>query len=161
MNYKDFEKKVIRENSLAGIANLFIKSNDTCWHIDRHVFDIVIYPISDIDVKYAACMVGVRLMIKWSEERSQIQNDNLIISIPLLIVDDDWLNDIERITPPHVYICLAKKKDSFYPAVEVPDEIVTTTGDLVLDNILCKSDIIVRKLKATDLQNGALYCFLG
>jgi hypothetical protein len=149
----NLEKNVLehRDNDLAYIVKSFLISNEECWHIDRHVIQIEDYPLISysISIMIPVCQVALSLLKKWKDQRDVLINEvQCNISIPYLIIDDEWLKAYDNATPPHVYICLGKK-NSCIPVKHELAAKVEKTDNRELNQILPGNNYILKRLPAT------------
>lgn len=96
--------------SLLSIARVVKETAGDSWHIDRHVLEV------DEEARVVdAILAAVALARAWMKEREGI--GDLVVSVPYVIVDSEWVHRREPRTPPHVYVSMARSKDSFEPVV--------------------------------------------
>jgi hypothetical protein len=126
---------VIRENELEDEVRHFRSSDKDAWYIDRHVLGVGSYGAAEMH--QTACVAAVALAKKWLEDRTRLIAADLLISKPLVIIDDDWIKGDPDSAPPHVWICMAKNAAAFSP-MDPTDRTVrmTTSGQPMVDAVL-------------------------
>lgn len=114
MRYIHVRNRLLRENDLCEQVRAFEQSADPVWHFRRHVLPPKFDPRP---IKPGKTRIGVRLgfdLLKaWDEDCRSITS--IHISVPLLIVDTEWLFGVPNAAPPEVYMCLAKDSSAFRP----------------------------------------------
>jgi hypothetical protein len=117
MRTEDWIKAVLSDNQLAQVAEDFKVTGEPCWHLDRHVIDTFLrLPVlSDASIAVAGCLAGIALLRAWEEERKRVLSTRVLISSPVLIIDDEWIKQESNAPPPHVYVCLAMMEKNLEP----------------------------------------------
>jgi hypothetical protein len=96
------------DNDLANMVRAFLDSGDPYWHIDRHVTDDEEARRPSPELVQAGCAVALLLGKAWAKDREAVRSPDVLISQPVVIIDDECLQGTENSPPPHVYICLAR-----------------------------------------------------
>jgi hypothetical protein len=126
---------VIRENELEDDVRDFRSSDKDAWYVDRHVLDVGSY--GSAAIHEVACAAAVELAKKWFQDRARLIAPDLLISKPVVIIDDDWINGDPDSAPPHVWICMAKNADAFSPMDPTAGTVqMTTSGQPMVDALL-------------------------
>jgi hypothetical protein len=110
MKLFDYIANVLSENSLQSIAKYLLKSDDEAYYADSHV-DVPPQGLGP----YAACCAGLELLRKWHQDVSSIELSGLFASTPMLVVEQEWLDELPNPPPPHVLIILAKNISGLPP----------------------------------------------
>ncbi len=151
MEYSELEKEILEDNdnSLSQIVESFFESDDECWYIDRHVIQMGDSRLSSLTISfiYIACQAALVLLKTWNAQRLDWKGRPCCISVPLLIIDDEWLAACETAPPPHVYMCIAKSESSYKPVKHKHAKKVDKTENKELDKIL-KGNIRIYRLPA-------------
>jgi hypothetical protein len=143
-----WERKALDANDPRELVDGLHAQSADVLHYDRHVLDVFEGPQPDLlqeDVRVRFCTIGLRLLRRWSEWRRR-PKDGLLVSEPVLIIDDEWLIGADNPAPPHVYICLATEARSFQPVEHERAESRESTGHVRLDAIL-PEDAILRRIE--------------
>lgn len=102
-------------NWLTTIVEEFLHSERPCWHIDRHVVDI----LEDGELRpcttEAANAAALALARRWSADRSGLRPPPFVAD-PVVIIDDAWLDRASGAPPPSVYTCIARSEDGLRPS---------------------------------------------
>jgi hypothetical protein len=106
-------QRVLESNSLHNEVEMLRNSGESCVHIDRHVE--LPKPHESRDVAQITCLAGIRLLMQWRTEREELLSSGVQISAPVLVLDDEWMNQLTDAPPPHVCITIAKEAKSFAP----------------------------------------------
>jgi hypothetical protein len=112
MSLQDYIKSVCAANSLEETALHFLQTSDPVYHADRHVAE----PPQGLGVE-AACSAGLALLANWTREASAVERLGLVASKPLLVVDQEWLDELPDAPPPHVLVTLARCSTDLPPEV--------------------------------------------
>lgn len=131
--YEAFKSKTLKENRLIDTLNLFETDKEKAWHIQRHSLESYIHasPVSGVSFKDLGILLGIEILKEWTETAKS--EDRFILSQPILIIEDEWLNNTgPHSAPPVIYICMARDKESFEQATfgDVIDEIPNLSADV-------------------------------
>jgi hypothetical protein len=123
-------------NDLTHLVLAFMNSDDSGWHIDRHVIDVVRERgrATPSEIR-EACEAAVALAARWAERSIALRGPDCLISAPVALIDDEWLEGRENAPPPHVYLCLARDADSFQPVWRAARLNVDTSGNAIVDSL--------------------------
>jgi hypothetical protein len=139
------------EFDLDAVVARFVASGARVWHVDRHVVEV------DADVPVAeresACGAAIELATRWMRARRALRND-ILVSVPYAIVDDEWILRAPAATPPHVYVCIARDAEAFAP-VEHVGRTDRYSGIAALDRWLVEGTHVVRVEGAYTGEPGA------
>lgn len=100
-------------NCLLLVVDDFLLSEQSCLHIDRHIVDVLEDDMS-LEFRIAACAATLALADRWRREREG--TEGVVMSNPVVIIDDSWIRGDSSPPPPHVYICIARSPAFFEPA---------------------------------------------
>jgi hypothetical protein len=126
---------VIRQNELEDDVRHFRSSDKDAWYVDRHVLGVGSY--GSAEIHEAACVAAVELAKRWLEDRARLIAPDLLISKPVVIIDDDWIKGDPDSAPPHVWICMAKDADAFSPMDPTDGSVrMTSSGQPMVDAVL-------------------------
>jgi|688.fasta_scaffold418830_2 hypothetical protein len=103
MELINYIRKVVEANSLQRIANYLLESSDSAYHADSHVDA----PPQGLGVE-AACSAGLALLREWTQEAAFLGPFGLVATPPLLVIDQEWLDELPDAPHPHVLVTLAK-----------------------------------------------------
>jgi len=106
----DYIKGVCDQNRLIDIADWLIRSDDEVYYADTHVSP----PPEGLPIT-AAVEAGLALLVQWVDELGLVQQRGLATSNPMLVVDNEWLENLAEAPPPHVTITLAKRRELIVP----------------------------------------------
>lgn len=103
MELIDYILDVGEANSLKKIADYLLRSSDAVYYADSHVAK----PPPQLGMT-AACSAGLALLLNWTRETAALGPLGLAASQPLLVIDQEWLDELPDALPPHVLVTLAK-----------------------------------------------------
>jgi hypothetical protein len=152
-----WERRALEVNEPRDLVDGLHAQSADVLHYDRHVLDVFEGPQPDLrqeDVRVRFCEIGLRLLRRWSEWRRR-EGHGLLVSEPVLIIDDEWLIGADHPAPPHVYICLATEARSFQAVEHEYAESRASTGNARLDAILPAAAILRRIEGAFEDEPGA------
>jgi hypothetical protein len=142
------------ENDLADILRAFQDSDDSVWHIDRHVLNVDEGFAAEFEARLGACAAGLGLMRRWGWVVSAKSASDLIVSTPYLVIDDEWLEGRRHAPSPHVYICLSKGEEGLAVEHEADHGTSMTLPSPVAD-LLMEGEAFYRISGPFDDQPGA------
>lgn len=104
MDYKSWAVTKLKDNSLHEVIESFQISMDKVWYIDRHVIDISEkIPVFDgTDIVEATCYAGFQLLQNWDDTVKSLPDNKILVSRPILYIDQEWLDEDDNAPPPHV-----------------------------------------------------------
>lgn len=143
------------DNNLEEMVRAFAASGEPCWHIDRHVFGVLDARPVSTDRRRTACAVALALTRKWIEQWNTLASSGLLLSRPVVIVDDDWIAGVPRASPPHVYFCISRNEMSFEPVQRGVTTERASSGNSILDSLLSGHVRLLRLEGAFEGEPGA------
>jgi hypothetical protein len=138
MTEAEYIAYVCRDNSLPAMLDWLIQSDEEeAYYADRHVA----VPPANLP-KRAACSAGFALLEKWHNGVGGANDRGIFAEGPILMIDQEWLDEKQNAPPPHVVLHLAKVKGRLTP--------IDTSGHLV-DHSTCPfqvalSNVAIRRL---------------
>lgn len=145
------------ENDLRAMVDRFEHSNDSVWHIDRHVLASDGEGAADWSLRDAACVAAVALARMWLGARLRLPGSVVLVSVPRAIIDDEWLSCAAKAAPPHVYVCLTRDPRLCAEAVSGEATAVTSSGIRVLDALHAADVRLLRVGPALEAEPGGWY----
>ena len=145
MNTADYINAVCASNRLRETAEWLTHSSENVYHADRHVAE----PPENVSGR-AACTAGLSLLIQWTNEAAALQADGIFASKPILIIDQEWLDELPEAPPPHILVTLTKRLGSL-PREEMLGKAFAHT-DCPISDLLTGplSDITVIKIEPSE-----------
>lgn len=113
MSLPDYIQGVCSANRLREVAEHLLQTSDPAYHVDRHVAE----PPQGLEVE-AACSAGLALLLDWTQDAALLGSVGLVASLPLLVIDQEWLDELPDAPPPHLIVTLAKNS-SLLPSGEL------------------------------------------
>jgi hypothetical protein len=144
MDLQEYIQAVLAANSLRDVALYLLETGDAAYHSDRHVDE----PPQGLGAE-AACFAGLALLREWARDAESLSPIGLVSSKPLLVIDQEWLNDLPDAPPPHVLVTIAKSSSDL-PSEEVNAK-QSTKADCPLGKLLSDEleDVTVFKVEAS------------
>ncbi len=147
MNYNEWEDEVLRQESsdLVTIVERFKASDARVLHVDRHVWEPLEQPfplLADVETKYASCRAGIAILRRWTAQHRGLASPDILLSHPFLVVDHEWMSEVEDATPPHIYVCIARGLSDFAPVSHEALLELQSTGDPNFDALISTNERI-------------------
>lgn len=106
-----------------------LDSTDETYYCDRHVRPVRAEPSGDVE---QACRDAVSMMRAW---KAELRDDRSVYSsVPVAIVDEEWLQEKENPASPHVWVWLSKRESALRELDRRNERAVVRTGIPILDS---------------------------
>ena len=108
---QEYIAEVCRENILAETVDWLLQSDEDRYFADRHVAE----PPEGLSA-HAACLAGFALLEDWAADLAEFKRRGLFGDEPVLMIDQEWLDELPDAPPPHVILGIAKNGDALPPS---------------------------------------------
>lgn len=109
----DYHDDLLRQNRLRDEATAFLDSEKASWYVKR-----VITPptaMTPNEAVAAAATGGILLLRQWCYERQLLTSDGLLVSRPVLLIDEKWLMNGAPAAAPKLTASIAREMAHFAP----------------------------------------------
>jgi len=110
MTESEYIAEVCRENALAQTVDWLLQSDEERYFADRHVAT----PPEGLSA-HVACLAGFALLEDWAADLVEFKKRGLFSDGPVLMIDQEWLDELPDSPPPHVILAIAKNREALPP----------------------------------------------